>query len=150
MDSAAFRQSLDAKIRYMTGVFDELIALAAEENRRLSSRPLVSIEDLVVRKRELTQELDSWIKTVRANPDILVKATPDVATEHLERNRQLAEALSENSQLLNKTLAASRRRTQTIIRAIREQRALPAGYAGNGQYRPAGNSPISIGSGYKA
>ena len=150
MSSETIRDKLDAKIRYMIGIADELIALAGEENRRLAPGRPISIEDIVVRKRELVGEFETWLKQIRAQPNILSLATPDLTSQLFRRNRELGEALAANTELLNRALTTSRRRTATIVRAIREARTLPAGYSDKAAYRPTASYPISIGTSLKA
>ncbi|WP_346908232.1 hypothetical protein [uncultured Roseibium sp.] len=150
MSSETIRDKLDAKIRYMIGIADELIALAGEENQRLAPGRPVKIDDIVARKRELVQEFETWLKQIHAQPTVLSLASPDLTSLLFRRNRELGEALAANTELLNRALKASRRRTATIVRAIREARTLPAGYSDKAAYRPAASYPISIGAGCKA
>lgn len=150
MSSDTIREKLDAKIRHMIGIAEELIALAGEENRRLSSGRPVNIGDIVARKRELVTEFETWLKQINAQPNILTLASPEMSAALFRRNRELGEALAANTELLNRALTVSRRRTATIVRAIREARTLPAGYSDKAAYRPATSYPISIGAGCKA
>lgn len=135
MSSDTIREKLDARIRHMIGIAEELIELANEESRRLANARPVDIGDIVARKRELVVEFERWLKQIRAQPNILALASPEVSTALFRRNRELGEALAANTELLNKALKTSRRRTETIVRAIREARTLPAGYSDKAAYR---------------
>ena len=146
----SMEQTVEARVRHIISVTEELIVLAGEENRRLSAGRPADLQDIVRRKHRLIRELEGWLNQTRAYPDILREVPPALGERLSSLTRDLAAALAENTALLNKALAATRRRTDTIVRAIRDARTLPAGYTVGGRQRTGALHPVSVGAGVKA
>lgn len=125
---------LDGSVMQMIGVATELTAIATQETERLQTGKQEPIDDLLLRKRELVEEYEKWIKTMAQQQQLLMHANPTLFNELLECNRTLTEALNENKASLKKAMTVSKRRVETIMRAIREESAMPTAYANNGRY----------------
>ncbi len=142
---------VDDAVRHMIDMADELLTLTSDENRKLAVGLPASLDDIVFRKQELAAEFESLLGQVKIQQDLLVNADPDLTASLLERNRRLKDVLAENADRLRIAMAASKRRVDAIMRAIREENAPPTSYGKNGRYRVAGTSkPMSLGPGCKA
>ncbi|WP_417694028.1 hypothetical protein [Roseibium sp.] len=125
---------LDGSVMRMIGVATELTSLAIEETERLQAGKPEPIDDILLRKRELVDEYEKWIKTMARQQQILMHANPTLFEQLLQCNRELTDALSENKATLKKAMTVSKRRVETIMRAIREESTVPTAYANNGRY----------------
>lgn len=144
------REEINRRMLQMLDVVRGLIDLAQEENGRLKDTQPIDLTDILEKKRALIRELEGWLAQTRVQPAILALGSPELNHQLNALIQQLAPVLKENSDLLQKSLVVTKRRTQTIVRAIRETRKLPAGYSGNGNYQTAALRSYSIGNGVKA
>lgn len=142
--SPATIAKIDGSILHMIRVADELISVTTEESRRLQEETRPPIDDLLARKRELIGDYENWIKVFRTQKNVLLQASPVLFEELLERNRELSLCLAENTKQLEKALTSNRRRVDTIMQVIREDRKPPALYGGNGEYKDRGDGPVSL------
>ncbi|SHM38023.1 hypothetical protein [Roseibium suaedae] len=142
--SSATIAKIDSSILHMISVADELISVTSEESRRLQEEAQPAIDDLLARKRELIHDYENWIKLFRTQKNVLLQASPMLFEELLERNRELSVCLAENNKHLEKAMTSNRRRVDTIMQVIREERKPPAVYGGNGQYKDRPAAPVSL------
>ncbi|WP_319530763.1 hypothetical protein [uncultured Cohaesibacter sp.] len=101
-------------------VADEIIALAEEENRRLESGRPVSLEGLLVRKQKLVKEFSTFFKTYKSERAAMMLTSDSKFNALQERVQVLASSMMENASNLNRAVNANERRTNAIMRAIRE------------------------------
>lgn len=145
-DIAKVESVIDNAIR----VSEDLLAITEEENRRLASGRPATIDDLLECKRKLVGEMEAFLKQFKAQSNIFLLASPKKFTELQMSNERLTLALSSNSQNLVRALTASRRRVETIMRAIREKQAANTGYDNRGGYGATPSHPVSVGPRYEA
>ncbi len=143
---------LDAAIRSMIIIADDLLLLMDRENRHLAAGMPVPLSDIVERKHELADEFKALVGDVRMQQAMISSASPDLASALLERGRKLNTALTENGTRLRKAIAASKHRVETIMRAIRQDSTRPSSYGGNGRYEQPSNTtrPVSLRPGKEA
>ena len=143
---APSREDVDTAITNMISLADALLALMDQENRHLAEGMPIPLGDMVKRKHELADEFRSLFSNVRVQQAMVSSATPELASALLERGRTLNAALNENGTRLEKAIAASRHRVETIMRAIRQETTRPSAYGGNARYeRPSYTArPVSL------
>ncbi|SNY91750.1 FlgN protein [Cohaesibacter sp. ES.047] len=108
-------------------VADEIIELAAEENRRLESGRPVSLEGLLVRKQKLVSEFSAFFKTYKSERAAMMLTSDSKFSLLQERVQTLATSMMENAENLNRAVNANERRTSAIMRAIRDSQKEVAG-----------------------
>lgn len=126
----------DAAAYAMLALLDEMIVVIEEENALMAAGIPGSASHVVARKRELADVFSRWIARLRTGEVALVGADPAIRARLLDKNEVLRRHMNANVGSLRTSLAATRRRIDAIMRAIREQSAPPpARYGANG--RPA-------------
>ncbi|AXS41585.1 hypothetical protein [Breoghania sp. L-A4] len=144
-------ETVDETVARMIDVADRLLALAHDENRRLAAGMTMPLDDIVAQKHELAEQFSRWMRQIKTQQLLLIQASPELATQLLERGRRLGQALSENAAELNKAMAASQRRVDAIMRVVREESKPPPVYGVNGRYAsPVVNRTVSLHPGCKA
>ena len=89
-------QTIEDRVRHIISVTEELIALAAEENRRLMSGRSNNLQDIVIRKGCLIRVLEGWLNQTRAYPDVLSETPPSLHAKLSALTGELAEALADS------------------------------------------------------
>ncbi|PTW59329.1 FlgN protein [Breoghania corrubedonensis] len=151
-DAAPSQVDVDTAIRDMISLADALLTLMDQENRHLAEGMPVPLGEIVERKHALADEFRALFSDVRLQQAMVSTATPELASALLERGRDLNAALNENGTRLQKAIAASRHRVETIMRAIRQETTRPSAYGGNGRYeqRSYAARPVSLRPGVEA
>lgn len=131
------RLAADAAARAMLALLDEMIVVIAEENDLLAAGIPGSTSHVVARKRELAEALSRWIASLRSGEIALVGADRALRARLVERNEVLRRQMDANVGSLRASMAATRRRIDAIMRAIREQSTPPPSrYGANGRTAP--------------
>lgn len=125
---------------------DEIIALTAEENRRLEEMKLPQLEDLLPRKQQLISDFTAFFKVFLKERESFFHASNDKCNALQERVQSLAHIIFANEANLDRAIKTNQKRIDTIMRAIRESQKEVAlsSYGANG-YQTTGTMPnISI------
>jgi mevalonate kinase len=126
--------SPDAAARALLALLDEMIVVIAEENDLLAAGIPGSTSHVVARKRELAETFSRWIAALRSGDIVLARADRALHTRLVEKNEVLRRQMEANVGSLRASMAATRRRIDAIMRAIREQSAPPPSrYGANGR-----------------
>ncbi|WP_162936280.1 hypothetical protein [Pannonibacter phragmitetus] len=144
---AATREAIspEAAVRRMLDLTEELISRTETENARLAGGLSVSLEDTGISKQELAVEFERWFRAVSTQQVILHGASAELSARLMQRISDLEPLLEENTRLLQRALAVSRRRVDAIMRAICEEQLQPIAYGSRGRYQQRrGNMPLSI------
>ena len=131
------RLAADAAARAMLALLDEMIVVIAEENDLMAAGIPGSTSHVVARKRELAETFSRWIASLRSGEIALAGADRVLRDRLIEKNEVLRRHMDANVGSLRASMAATRRRIDAIMRAIREQSAPPPSrYGANGRTAP--------------
>lgn len=126
--------SPDAAARALLALLDDMILVIAEENALMAAGIPGSTSPVVARKRDLADALSRWIAALRSGEIVLARADRTLRARLVEKNEVLRRQLDANVGSLRASMAATRRRIDAIMRAIREQSApAPSRYGANGR-----------------
>lgn len=132
--SGAQRRAADEAARAMLSLLDEMIVVIAEENALMATGIPGSTSPVVARKRALAESFSRWIAALRSGEVELTRADRALRTRLIEKNEVLRREMEANVGSLRASMAATRRRIDAIMRAIREQAAPPPSrYGANGR-----------------
>ena len=132
------RQAANAATTALLGLVDDLIVVIEEENTLMAAGIPASTTHLVERKRELAGKFSHWIAGLRSREIEVVHADSALRKRLVESNEVLRLHMNDNVDSLRASIAATRRRIDAIMRAIREQSAPPPSrYGANGKVAPA-------------
>ncbi len=127
---------------------DELLALIEEENRHLASGAPASTSSVIARKAALAEEFGKWVAGVRERQIVISEADSRLHARLRERSVLLRQRMHENVDGLRAAVAATRRRVDAIMRAIREQVTPPSNqYGASGRLTRPGGETRPSGSG---
>lgn len=133
-DAAMPPTTPDAAARALLTLLDEMIAVIAQENELMATGIPGSTSHVVARKRELAEIFSRWIATLRSGEIVLAGADRALRARLVEKNEVLRRQMDANVGSLRASMAATRRRIDAIMRAIREQAAPPPSrYGANGR-----------------
>lgn len=145
MTNATDKQFADAAVGRMIQLTEQLISLTETENTRLAAGIPVSLEDSEYCKRELAVEFERWMRAVRTQQIVLHGAQAEQSALLMQRIRELEPLMEENTRQLKRSMAASQRRVDAIMRAICEERLQPVAYGSRGKYQQRNSSmPLSV------
>jgi hypothetical protein len=134
----ARRQSANAAIKAMLALVDDLIVVIEEENALMAAGIPASTSHLVARKRELSGQFSHWIAGLRSRDIAFADADAALHRRLIASSEVLRLHMNDNVESLRSSIAATRRRIDAIMRAIREQSAPPPSrYGANGKTAPA-------------
>ncbi|NVO16630.1 MAG: flagellar protein FlgN [Rhodoplanes sp.] len=133
IESGAPASSADMSVAKVTTLIDELIALVEQENRNLARGMPAKLSASTARKTALAEDIERWALHVQRHR--LGETVGDVGLRErlVERIRTLNTVMDENVTRLRQAIAASQRRVDAIMRAIREDVTSRATYGRNGQ-----------------
>lgn len=123
----------DAVVARVIGVVDELIVLIEDENRNLARGLPASLSGSAERKNALATGLEVWVAHVERHRVCAAVADAALRERLVERVGVLRVAMDENIARLKQAIAASRRRVDAIMRAIRDEVATRATYGDTGR-----------------
>jgi hypothetical protein len=141
------RQSANAAAAAVIALVEELIVVIDEENRHLATGAPASTSHLVQRKRELAEKFTQWVVGVRRRDIDFRDADPAVHKRLIESSKTLRKHMNDNVDSLRSSIAATRRRVDAIMRAIREQAAPAPNQYGANARMAAARAPSPAGSG---
>lgn len=131
------RQAANAAATALLGLVDDLIVVIEEENSLMAAGMPASTSHLVERKRELAGRFSHWIAGLRSREIEVVHADSALRKRLVESSEVLRLHMNGNVDSLRASIAATRRRIDAIMRAIREQSAPPPSrYGANGKVAP--------------
>jgi hypothetical protein len=122
----------NAVVEQVIALVDELSLVIAEENRILARGMPASLSASVVRKHELADAFEQWVKQVTGQK--LCAQSDDALRERLlVRVKALRVAMAENVTRLRAAIDATRRRIDAVMRAIRTEMSGSSPYGANGR-----------------
>lgn len=131
------RQAANAATKALLALVDDLIVVIEEENTLMAAGIPASTSHLVERKRELAGKFSHWIAGLRSREIEVVHADSALRKRLVESNEVLRLHMNDNVESLRASIAATRRRIDAIMRAIREQSTPPPSrYGANGKVAP--------------
>jgi hypothetical protein len=119
----------EATIRTLIALIDELLEVIGEENAMLARGLPASLMKQAIRKNELADQFDRWVKEVAAHPVSIKSCAPDVQDALMDRIARLRCSMDENIDRLRAAMEASRRRIEAVMQAIRADIAASASYS---------------------
>jgi hypothetical protein len=119
-------------------LLEELHGLIRVENNLLDGGLPASLARTVARKTQLATELDAWLAVMRTS-DFGKASEPEDIAQLVGRLQSLRVLMGENTLAIKRSMEATRRRIDGIMRALREE-ARPVGIYGGGQL-PANSAP---------
>jgi hypothetical protein len=132
------RQAANAATTALLGLVDDLIVVIEAENALMATGVPASTSHLVERKRQLAGQFSNWIAGLRSRKIEVVHADSALRQRLIESNAVLRLHMNDNVESLQASIAATRRRIDAIMRAIREQSAAPpARYGADGKVAPS-------------
>lgn len=133
VESVAPVSNADHSVARVVALVEELIAVVEEENRNLARGMPASLSNSTARKTALAEDVERWAMHVQRH-DLGGAAKDHAARDRLvEQVRRLTAVMDENVARLRAAIAASQRRVDAIMRAVREEVASRAPYGQNGQ-----------------
>ncbi len=134
---ASPRQAANAAAEALLALVADLIVVIEDENALMAAGMPASTSHLVARKRELGERFSHWIAGLRSHDIKLTQADALLRKRLIASNAVLRDHMNDNVESLRASIAATRRRIDAIMRAIREQSAPPPGrYGANGKVAP--------------
>lgn len=128
--------------RSMMEVMAELVAVMTEENRMLAAGFPAGLTELSERKLELTDEYaDLWEQMSASAANL--RQDPDFVHEVIEAVSELRRVAGENMARLEAATAASRRRVEAVLDAMRTESAEARPYDAKGSIPLAARLPAS-------
>ncbi len=134
---AAFITS-DFDVEKLITVATRLNALLAEENHLLSAMRLTDLAALQQEKRNLTQQVEAFQRTLAVNTTALQAADPERRDLLLATTQQLVGAIERNLHLTSVAQSVNQRVMQTIVEAVAMQHRV-------GTYSPQGQTSQELG-----
>lgn len=118
-------------------LLEELHGLIATENSLLAGGLPASLARTVARKTQLASELDSWLEAMRSGA--LDKGSePEDLAQLVSRLQSLRVLMGENTLAIKRSMEATSRRIDGIMRALRDQPRQAGVYGGKA---PANSAP---------
>ncbi|RAI40551.1 flagellar protein FlgN [Rhodoplanes roseus] len=132
LESGAPVSNADLSVTKVVGLIDELIAVVEEENRNLARGMPASLSNSTARKTALAEDVERWAMHVHRH-DLGGVADRAMRERLVEQVRRLNTVMDENVTRLRQAIAASQRRVDAIMQAVRTDLASRAPYGHNGQ-----------------
>jgi chorismate synthase len=129
-------EQANAAVQRVIAVIDELAALIAQENQILARGIPASLAGSVVRKHELADMFETKVKEVIDQQLFLRMTDGALRRELMARVKSLRASMTENTDRLRAAIDATRRRVDSVMRAIRAEVAgKPTSYGPNGKFQ---------------
>lgn len=123
----------------------ELNGLIADENQLLAGGLPASISQNVVRKSQLSTELDHWMARIRHGDEVFMRADKTLHRELVEQLTRLQDEMKENMSRLRRAMAVTRWRIEAIMSAVREQTRAEGTYDRSGTRKNADERALTGG-----
>lgn len=133
VESRAPASNADLSIAKVVALVDELIAVVEEENRNLARGMPASLSNSTARKTALAEDVERWAMHVQRHDLGRAAADRTMRDRLFEQVRRLGTVMDENVSRLRQAIAASHRRVDAIMQAVREDVASRGTYGENGQ-----------------
>lgn len=129
-------EQANTAVHRVIAVIDELVALIDQENQILARGIPASLAGSVVRKNELADMFEDKVKEV-IERQLFLRMTNDALRRQLmARTKALRVSMTENTDRLRAAIEATRRRVDSVMRAIRAEVAgKPTSYGPNGKFK---------------
>ena len=118
-------------------LLEELHGVIAAENSLLAGGLPASLARTVARKTQLAGELDSWLEVMRSG-DFSQGGEPEDIAQLVNRLQSLRVLMGENTFAIKRSMEATRRRIDGIMRALRDEPRQAGIYGGKS---PGGQAP---------
>ena len=126
-------------IEAMLVLIEDLHGLIEEENGKLAMGLPASLAQTVARKTRLADELEGWLALMRQGA--FAGTDPQVLAHLVERLQSLGALMRTNTSSIKRSMEASRRRIDAIMRALRDEPRQMTGYGPNAARRPVAALP---------
>jgi hypothetical protein len=132
------RGDVNAAAVRMLELIDALIEVVGEENRGLARGIPASIAQFVGQKSRLADEFEALVADAKLRMLVVGGTEHELRTRLVERSSVLRRAMDENLERLNAAIDATRRRVDSVMRALREQVSEHGIYRANGHAQAIG------------
>ena len=140
MNTALKSQPQRNQLEEMIALIDEMIEIIAEENSCLAQGLPATRSKQLLRKMELAGHFEKWVVDA-ATQKVNFQAGGETARAKLmERTASLQVVTEKNIVMLRAAIAASRRRIDAVMGAIKEQMSESSPYSASGRTRLPGAS----------
>jgi glutathione S-transferase len=140
MNIAFKSQSQFNELEIMIALMDEMIAIIAEENACLAKGLPASRSKQLARKIELAAYFEKWVADAATDRVNFRVGGEALRAKLMERTRYLQVVTDENITKLRAAIAASQRRIDAVMGAIKERMSDSSPYAANGRLTRSGMS----------
>jgi hypothetical protein len=121
------------ELEVMIALIDEMIAIITEENSCLAKGLPASRSKQLSRKTELAAYFERWVADAATDRVNFRAGGEALRAKLMERTRYLQAVTDENITKLRAAIAASQRRIDAVMGAIKERMSESAPYAANGR-----------------
>lgn len=125
------------QVAQVIDLLEELHGVIGAENNLLAGGLPASLAKTVARKTQLANELDGWLEVMRSG-EFGRGSEPEEIAQLVSRLQSLRVLMGENSLAIKRSMEATRRRIDGIMRALRDD---PAGAGIYGRRLPGGSAP---------
>lgn len=132
------RGDVNAAAVRMLELIDALIEVVGEENRGLARGIPASIAQFVAQKSRLADEFETLVADAKLRKLVVGGIEHELRSRLVERSSVLRQAMDENLERLNAAIEATRRRVDSVMRALREQMNEHGIYRANGHTQVIG------------
>ena len=130
-----------SRLSQMIRLLDELHDVVRAENRLLATGLPASLAQTVARKTELANQLDGWLDVMRRGELIGDVSRPEDLATLIARLHSLRALMGENTLQIKRSMEASRRRIDAIMKALRHDGRPAGGYGADSlRHAPANQS----------
>jgi hypothetical protein len=131
------------KIDAMLALLDELHAVIDDENRLLAAGLPASLAKTVTRKTALADQLDGWLAAMRRGELEEDGTEPGELAVLIARLQKLRTLMGENTLAIKRSMDASRRRIDAIMRALRHEPRVARNYGPDALHRGPANDAVA-------
>lgn len=132
-----------SKLKQMISLLDELHEVVGAENRLLATGLPASLAQTVARKTELANQLDGWLEVMRRGDLVDELSRPEDLAMLIARLHSLRALMGENTLRIKRSMEASHRRIDAIMKALRSDGRQAGGYGSDTLLRAPANAPTS-------
>lgn len=131
------------RLAQMVSLLDQLHEVVGAENRLLATGLPASLAQTVARKTELANQLDGWLDVMRRGELVDEVSGPEDLALLISRLHSLRTLMGENTLRIKRSMDATRRRIDGIMRALRSD-SRTGGYGADSMVtRPANEAAPS-------
>lgn len=130
----------ESKLSQMVDLLDQLHEVVGAENRLLATGLPASLAQTVARKTELANQLDGWLDVMRRGELADEVSGPEALAVLVAKLHSLRALMGENTVRIKRSMEATRRRIDGIMRALRSDGS-PSGYGSDSRMKRPANQP---------